>query len=81
MAIDYQQLKDRRFEEIVHTYTARDTMLYALGVGVGHDPLDEQALHFVYEARLNALPTLAGVLARAGVNGREADAAIRAFAS
>ena len=47
MAIDYQQLKNRCFEEIVHSYTARDTMLYALGVGVGYDPLDERALDFV----------------------------------
>src|SRR5690606_19545381 len=58
MAIDYQRLKNRQFPEIVHSYSARDTMLYALGVGVGHDPLDEAALDFVYEARLKALPTL-----------------------
>ena len=66
MAINYEQLKNRKFDEIVHTYTERDTMLYALGVGVGHDPLDEKALPFVYEEKLAALPTMAAVLAYPG---------------
>lgn len=76
MAIDYQRLKNRQFPEIVHSYSARDTMLYALGVGVGHDPLDERALDFVYEARLKALPTLAGVLAYPGFWLKEPDTGV-----
>src|SRR5262245_28964857 len=38
-------------------------MLYALGVGLGADPCDEHQLKFVYEKELQALPTMAIVLA------------------
>jgi len=41
------------------TLTPRDVMLYALGVGLGADPLDEAQLRYVYEDGLQALPTLA----------------------
>lgn len=44
-------------------YTERDTMLYALGVGLGRDPLDEKELAFVYEKGLKVLPTQAAVIA------------------
>jgi acyl dehydratase len=45
-----------------HTYTERDTILYALGIGLGADPMDEAQLHFVYEKELRALPTFPVVL-------------------
>jgi len=45
-------IETRRF-----SYDIRDTMLYALGVGFGSDPLDELDLCFVYEDGLMALPT------------------------
>ncbi len=76
MAIDYEKLKNRKFDEIVHTYSERDTMLYALGVGVGHDPLDEKALPFVYEENLAALPTMAAVLAYPGFWIKEPDTGV-----
>jgi len=44
-------------------YDEKDVMLYALGVGMGRDPLDEQELPFVYEKDLKAVPTQAGVVA------------------
>ena len=66
MTIDYQRLKNWPFPEIEHTYKAEDTMRYALAVGVGHDPLDERALRFVTEYQLQALPTMAVVLAYPG---------------
>lgn len=66
MTIDVARLKAWPFEPVVHTYTARDTMLYALGLGVGHDPLDRDALRFVYEDGLQALPTMAVVLGYPG---------------
>lgn len=49
-------------------YDARDTILYALGVGVGlADPLGAEARRFAYaEAGLCALPTMASVLASPG---------------
>jgi len=66
MAIDVHKLKHWPFEPLVHTYTERDTMLYALGVGIGHDPMDRDALRYVYEDGLQALPTMAVVLGYAG---------------
>lgn len=44
----------------MHSYTRRDTMLYALGVGAGQDP-EARDLRFVYEEDLQALPTMAVV--------------------
>ncbi len=44
-------------------FTAKDTCLYALGVGVGSDPLDPDQLRFLYEENLQALPTMAAVIA------------------
>ena len=46
-----------------HSYTVRDTMLYALGVGAGTDPED---LRYTYEDGLQALPTMAVVLGYPG---------------
>lgn len=66
MAIDPNTLLNWPFKPIEHTYTARDTMLYALGVGLGADPLDRQQLPFVYEAELRALPTFCVVLGTPG---------------
>jgi acyl dehydratase len=54
-----------------HAYSARDTILYALGVGIGHDPLDPAQLRFTYERGLVALPTMAAVLASPGFWMRE----------
>jgi acyl dehydratase len=41
-------------------------MLYALGVGMGHDPMNETELAFVYEKGLKVIPTAATVLSSAG---------------
>lgn len=59
----YQRLLKYEIPEVVQALTQRDTMLYALGVGLGADPMDEQQLRFVYEKNLVALPTMAVVLA------------------
>ena len=44
------------------SYTERDLALYALGVGIGNDPLDSKELQYVYEMHpdgFRALPTFA----------------------
>ena len=74
--IDYHALKARRFPELAASYSARDTMLYALGVGYGSDPTDERQLAFVYEKALCAAPTLAVVLAYPGFWVKEPDTGI-----
>lgn len=64
--IDYQALKAWPFEDIEHQYDERDTALYALGLGLGSNPLDEVELSFVYEKSLRALPSMVVVLAYPG---------------
>lgn len=73
MPIDYDALLARRFPQLEHGYAPRDVMLYALGVGLGFDPLDEAQLGFVYEKGLRALPTMASILAAPGLWAREPD--------
>ena len=66
MAIDYQRLKNWPFADVEHSYRAKDTILYALGLGLGADPMDRDQLRFVCEDGLRALPTMATVLAYPG---------------
>lgn len=66
MAIDPQALRNWPIPVIEQTYTERDTMLYALGVGLGSDPLDAQQLQYVYEENLQVLPSMAVVLGYPG---------------
>jgi len=64
MPLNYDQLMSMKFEPARQTYTRRDTMLYALGLGVGaRDAFAATELKYVYERELVALPTLAVVLA------------------
>src|SRR5215212_9076149 len=66
MPIDYAKLKNWPFAEVEHRYTARDTMLYALGLGCGSDPTVAEDLRFVYEDNIRVLPTMAVVLGTPG---------------
>lgn len=64
MAIVYEKLMALRIPDVVQTYTMRDTILYALGLGFGSDPLDPHELRFVYDDGLVPCPTQPTVLAR-----------------
>jgi acyl dehydratase len=64
--LDYQSVKNWDFGAITHTYTQRDTMLYALGIGIGAQPLDPGQLRFVLEQDLQAVPTMVSVLGSPG---------------
>jgi acyl dehydratase len=66
MPIDYDKLKNWRIPDVEQRYEARDTILYALGLGCGSDPLDEEDLRFVYEEGIRVLPTMAVVLGYPG---------------
>ena len=59
-------LKNWPLDDVRHTYTDRDTLLYALAIGYGSDPLDLRELPFVHEKELVAAPTLSAVLAHPG---------------
>jgi acyl dehydratase len=61
--IAYPAVLDLKTEGQKFSWTDRETMLYALGVGLGADPLNADELPFVYENGLKALPTQATVAA------------------
>jgi len=63
MPIAYPEILSLTGEPFSARYTDRETMLYALGVGMGADPMNEKELPFVYENGLKALPTMATVIA------------------
>jgi len=62
MALNYDAVMSYRPADIAVEYGARDCILYALGIGIGMDPLDTAQLRFVYEKDLAAVPTMAAVL-------------------
>src|ERR1700677_2222819 len=66
MTIVYDKLMALKVEPAVQVYDAKDCMLYALGVGLGHDPMNEDELAFVYEKDLKVLPTMATVIGHSG---------------
>jgi acyl dehydratase len=75
MPISYPEILSLTTEGVALEWRDRDAMLYALGIGMGANPLDARELPFVYENGLKAVPTLAtvvafgaGPLARSGIN-------------
>ena len=62
MTIHYPDILEERTEPCAFTYTDEDVMLYALGIGLGEDPMNETELPFVYERSLKVVPTAATVL-------------------
>ncbi len=63
MAIDYDKIMALEAKDQAFSYTDRETMLYALGVGLGRDPLAERELAYVYEKELKTVPSMATVIA------------------
>jgi acyl dehydratase len=66
VAINYDKLVNWQIPEVEQRLTRRDTILYALGIGLGAAPCDADQLRFVYEDGLQALPTMAIVLGYPG---------------
>ena len=65
MPIDYPAILDLRNDGVRASWTDLEPMLYALGLGMGADPMDRRELDFVYERALKVVPTFATVLAAA----------------
>ncbi|ODM72138.1 MaoC/PaaZ C-terminal domain-containing protein [Bradyrhizobium elkanii] len=68
MAINYEQLMVMKSLGQKFSYDDREVMLYAYGIGMGADPIDEKELAFVNEAAatprpLKVVPTFASVAA------------------
>lgn len=73
LAIEYEKLLTLKFPEVEHTYTSKDCILYAIGVGVGLNPINDNELPFVYEKNLKVLPTQAVILGHPGFWIRDLD--------
>ncbi|MGN6304118.1 MAG: MaoC/PaaZ C-terminal domain-containing protein [Mesorhizobium sp.] len=76
MAIVFEKLLNWKFEEITHSYRWQDTSLYALSIGFGTDPLSHKQLGYVYEPQIQAVPTMASVIANPGFWVRHPDTGI-----
>ena len=65
MALNYEHLMSLKRDGERFSYGDRETMLYALGIGMGADPLNHDELPFVFEQpALKTVPTMASVLTR-----------------
>ena len=65
MSLDYERLMGLKRDGDRFSYTDRETMLYAIGIGMGADPLDRNELPFVFEQpALKTVPSMATVLTR-----------------
>jgi acyl dehydratase len=64
MALDYDNVMSKVETDLPFTYTDTESILYALSVGMGRDPVDPKELPYVYEQGelLKTVPTLASVL-------------------
>ena len=64
MTLIYDKLMATTVVDLPFSYTDTETILYALSVGLGRDPLDTKELPYVYEQGeyLRTVPTLASVL-------------------
>ena len=63
MPMDHELLLATELTDVAVSYDERDVMLYAIGVGIGSDPLDAGELPYVSElAGLRTLPTFASMI-------------------
>jgi acyl dehydratase len=74
--LNLDAISNFRFETVTHTYSRKDTILYALGLGYGSEPTDPAQLAFVYEDNLRAVPSMCCVLAHPGMWVRTPDLGI-----
>lgn len=63
MTIVYDDIMQLSSKDEKFSYSNRETMLYAVGVGMGRDPMNAKEIPFVYERNLKTIPTMASVIA------------------
>lgn len=63
MPLNADKLLAATIPPVEQTYGPKDCILYALGVGLGYDPTDENQLVFITEKNLKVLPTFPVVMA------------------
>ncbi len=66
MSLNYKKILNWPFEDVIQSYTERDSIIYALSLGLGFDPTDPGELNFVYEKGLETFPTMAVVMGHPG---------------
>ena len=71
MAIVYDKLLALKIPDVERTYTKRDPIFYALSLGFGQDPMNEDQLPFVLENDPKVLPTFPVVVAQPGMWARD----------
>ena len=73
--LDYDALMARDFKTVEHAYSSKDTVLYALGLGIGSDPTSPAHLRATYERHPDfaALPAMVNVLTYPGFWAMEPD--------
>lgn len=71
MTLNLERIQGLQFEDLRQNYVTRDTILYALGLGYGADPVDPAELRFVYEDGLHAVPSMVSVLCQPGFWARD----------
>jgi acyl dehydratase len=59
LPLNAEKLLALKIPDIEQSYGPKDCMIYALGLGLGQDPLNADELAFVYEKNLKVLPTYA----------------------
>ncbi len=67
--LNWRRVLDWQFPDVGQSYTTRDSALYALGLGYGHDPLNEEDLRYVFEGHaqgMRAVPSMSVVLGGPG---------------
>lgn len=67
--LNWKDVLDWKFPDVEQSYTTRDSILYALGLGYGHEPTDEEDLRYLFEEHplgLRAVPSMAVVMGGPG---------------
>ena len=66
MPLNHQKILNWPFEDVIQSYSERDSIIYALSLGLGFNPSDPNELKFVYENGLVTFPTMAVVMGHPG---------------
>ena len=64
--INAQALLARPFPVLRQSYTEKDSILYALSLGYGTNPIDPEQIQFVYEKNLRVVPSMVAVMCAPG---------------
>ena len=70
MAIVYDKLLALKIPDVERTYTERDPIFYALSLGLGQDPMNEDELAVRLRERPESPADLSGAWSRIPASGR-----------